>query len=80
MNCRRSADKADPGVGEGDRRRGCEFSFYQSVTQEYAMKIVQVTPKTGIDSKLKTLLKNTERQLRGPHTTFERRRRVGGSM
>lgn len=36
------------------------------------MKIVQVTPKAGIDSKLKTLLKATERQLRGPHTTFER--------
>src|SRR6516162_9144702 len=32
----------------------------------------QSIPKAGIDSKLKTLLKNTERQLRGPHTTFER--------
>ena len=36
------------------------------------MKIVQVIPKAGINSKLKTLLKNTERQFRGPHTTFER--------
>ena len=36
------------------------------------MKIVQVIPKAEINSKLKTLLKNTERQLRGPHTTFER--------
>ncbi len=36
------------------------------------MKILQVVPKAGIDSKLKTLLKTTERQLRGPHTTFER--------
>ncbi len=36
------------------------------------MKILQVIPKSGIDAKLKTLLKTTERQLRGPHTTFER--------
>jgi len=36
------------------------------------MKILQVVPKAGINSKLKTLLKTTERQLRGPHTTFER--------
>jgi len=36
------------------------------------MKIVQVIPKAESNSKLKTLLKNTERQLRGPHTTFER--------
>jgi hypothetical protein len=32
------------------------------------MKILQVVPKVGIDSKLKT----TERNLRGPHTTFRR--------
>jgi hypothetical protein len=36
------------------------------------MKILQIIPKAGINSKLKTLLKTTERQLRGPHTTFER--------
>jgi hypothetical protein len=36
------------------------------------MKILQVVPKAGINGKLKTLLKGTERQLRGPHTTFER--------
>ncbi len=36
------------------------------------MKIVQVMPKAGLNVKLKTLLKNAERQLRGPHTTFER--------
>jgi hypothetical protein len=36
------------------------------------MKIVQVIPKAELTSKLKTLLKATERQLRGPHTTFER--------
>ena len=35
-------------------------------------EILQVVPKAGIDSKLKTLLKTTERQLRGPHTTFDR--------
>jgi hypothetical protein len=38
------------------------------------MKILQVVPKPDIDSKLKTLLKNTERNLRGPHTTFHRER------
>jgi hypothetical protein len=38
------------------------------------MKIVQVVPKPGIAAKLKTLLKGTERQLRGPHTTFRRER------
>jgi hypothetical protein len=38
------------------------------------MKILQVVPKPGIESKLKTLLKNTERNLRGPHTTFHRMR------
>jgi hypothetical protein len=36
------------------------------------MKIVQVVPKPGIDSKLKAVLKDTERSLRGPHTTFRR--------
>jgi len=36
------------------------------------MKIVQVIPRAESNAKLKTLLKNTERQLRGPHTTFER--------
>ena len=36
------------------------------------MKIVQVVPRPGTDSKLKALLKNTERTLRGPHTTFLR--------
>ncbi len=36
------------------------------------MKIVQVVPRPGISSKLKTGLKSTERQLRGPHTTFQR--------
>jgi hypothetical protein len=38
------------------------------------MKIVQVVPRSGISSKLKTALKNTERHLRGPHTTFQRMR------
>jgi hypothetical protein len=38
------------------------------------MKIVQVVPKMGVTSKLKTLLKATERDLRGPHTTFRRAR------
>ena len=38
------------------------------------MKILQAVPKPGNDSKLKTLLKNTERNLRGPHTTFRRMR------
>jgi hypothetical protein len=36
------------------------------------MRILQVVPKPGTDSKLKALLKNTERHLRGPHTTFQR--------
>lgn len=36
------------------------------------MKIVQVVPKVDAPSKLKTLLKATERELRGPHTTFQR--------
>lgn len=36
------------------------------------MKTVQVVPKSGIHEKLKTLLKDTERHLRGPHTTFKR--------
>ena len=38
------------------------------------MKILQVVPKPGTNSKLKTILKNTERNLRGPHTTFRRER------
>jgi hypothetical protein len=38
------------------------------------MKILQVVPKPGITAKLKTILKNTERNLRGPHTTFRRER------
>ena len=38
------------------------------------MKILQVVPKSGVHSKLKTLLKSTERHLRGPHTTFHRMR------
>jgi hypothetical protein len=38
------------------------------------MKILQVVPKLGSNSKLKTILKNTERNLRGPHTTFHRTR------
>jgi hypothetical protein len=36
------------------------------------MKILQVVPKPGTKPKLKTLLKATERNLRGPHTTFQR--------
>jgi len=38
------------------------------------MKILQVVPRTETKSKLKTLLKATERSLRGPHTTFQRMR------
>jgi hypothetical protein len=38
------------------------------------MKTVQVVPKTGIETKLKTLLKETERQLRGGTTAFRRQR------
>jgi hypothetical protein len=38
------------------------------------MKILQVVPQPGLNSKLKTALKNTERTLRGPHTTFHRMR------
>jgi len=38
------------------------------------VKILQVVPKAGIKSNLKTMLKNTERHLRGPHTTFWRER------
>lgn len=38
------------------------------------MKILQVVPKQGTNSKLKATLKNTERNLRGPHTTFHRMR------
>ena len=36
------------------------------------MKILQVVPKPGTKTKLKSLLKVTERDLRGPHTTFQR--------
>ena len=36
------------------------------------MKIVQVVPRPGGDTTLKARLKDTERQLRGPHTTFKR--------
>lgn len=39
------------------------------------MKIVQVAPKSGIDSKLKTLLKNKVSELRGRPTAFHRDRR-----
>ena len=38
------------------------------------MKTVQVVPKAGIQTKLKKLLKETERQLRGAGTTFYRQR------
>jgi hypothetical protein len=36
------------------------------------MKILQVVPKPGTKAKLKTRLKNAERELRGGHTTFHR--------
>lgn len=36
------------------------------------MKIVQVVPKSGTDTKLKTLLKNKARELRGTTTAFHR--------
>jgi hypothetical protein len=39
------------------------------------MKIVQVVPKTGIDTKLKTLLRNKAAELRGKPTAFHRDRR-----
>ena len=38
------------------------------------MKTVQVVPKAAIDTKLKALLKETERHLRGGATTFQRQR------
>ncbi len=38
------------------------------------MKTIQVVPKADMDVKLKTLLKQTERQLRGGSTTFYRER------
>ena len=38
------------------------------------MRILQVVPKPGTNAKLKTLLKSTERTLRGPHATFQRER------
>jgi hypothetical protein len=43
------------------------------------MKILQVVPKSGGNSKLKKLLKNTERHLRGPHTAFHRIRGYSGT-
>ena len=36
------------------------------------MKILQVVPKPETNAKLKSLLKSSERNLRGPHTTFLR--------
>jgi len=39
------------------------------------MKIVQVVPKSGIDTKLKTLLRNKAAELRGGRTSFHRDRR-----
>jgi hypothetical protein len=44
------------------------------------MKILQVVPKPGIDAKLNTMLKNAERHLRGPYTTFHRERVGFGSF
>lgn len=38
------------------------------------MKILQVVSRSGSDGKPKALLKGTERNLRGPHTTFQRER------
>jgi hypothetical protein len=38
------------------------------------VKVVQVVPRADIDTKLKTLLKQTERNLRGGSTTFQRKR------
>jgi len=38
------------------------------------MKILQVMPKANEKAKLKALLKNTERELRGGTTTFVRQR------
>ena len=38
------------------------------------MKILQIVPKPGGNSSLKTILKETERSVRGPHTTFRRMR------
>ena len=38
------------------------------------MKTIQVVPKVDIESKLKTLLKETERSLRGGSTTYYRQR------
>ncbi len=39
------------------------------------MKIVQVVPKSGIETKLKTLLRNKAAELRGRPTSFRRDRR-----
>ncbi len=36
------------------------------------MRVLQVVPKRGTNPKLKSVLKATERNLRGPHTTFRR--------
>jgi hypothetical protein len=38
------------------------------------MKVLQVVPRPGARAKLKSALKKTEQQLRGPHTTFVRMR------
>jgi hypothetical protein len=40
------------------------------------MKIVQIIPQPQTDSKLEILVKNTERQLRGRHTTFDSEKEV----
>jgi len=60
------------GVGQG-RATVLHQEPRASHTNEGAgMKILQVVPKPGTNSKLKTILKATERNLRGPHTTFLR--------
>ncbi len=38
------------------------------------MKVLQVVPRTNAKKKLKTLLNEKERELRGPRTTFRRQR------
>ena len=40
------------------------------------MKIVQIFPRPEIDSMFKTVRKNMERQLLGPHKTREREKEV----
>jgi len=58
------------------RRPGNDRAWvFRSTEKEGPLvKILQVVPKAGIKSNLKTMLKNTERHLRGPHTTFQRER------